>query len=198
MIELPRLPFDSSLQIGLKSNALDLTPSFGGPVQRASRLGDKWTLEGKVRPLTYAQAIGIVAKLVQASSQRVSYPFPQDGLTIGSPGSPQVNGGSQLGTSLIADGFTAGYAVQAGQFFNVVNADGSRHLHQVTTAVTANGSGQATLSIFPMLRASPADNATLDFATPVIQGWLQNPQGIAWNVTLALSVGLSVSIVEGQ
>lgn len=194
-LSIPSLPPGSTTTVAIQSNALDLKPTFGGPIQRASRLGDKWTIEVTCRPMNYTQAMTLTAVLVQGSSEKVIFDFPQPGLAIGNPGTPRVNGASQLGNSLIADGFTANYPIRQGQFFSIV-IGGIRYLHQARSAVTANASGQVTIPVYPLLRKSPADNDVLEFAQPKIEGWLK-AGGQNWTISLVRAVGVTFQISEG-
>lgn len=73
-----------------------------------------------------------------------------------------VNGAGQTGRTLNVDGLPNSTTVlTAGQFVTVGN-----QLLQLTANVTTNGTGQATLSFEPALRASPADNAVVEFKNP--------------------------------
>lgn len=99
-------------------------------------------------------------------------------------GTPLVNGASQTGTSLITDGWTAATTIKKGTVFtlasvNAVNpqnrtSTGSLQQFVVTADATADGSGNATLSIYPAITASgafqtvtgsPADNAAITLVT---------------------------------
>lgn len=196
-LALPPLPQGTQTTISVKSNSLDLSPTFGGPVQRASRLGDKWSITIDIRPMKYVQALGLTTILSQAAAEKVLMSWPQGDLQIGTPGTPLVNGANQLGNSLIADGFTANYPIRQGQYFSII-VNGVRYLHRARTAVTANASGQVTIPIFPMLRKSPTDNAVLEFADPKIEGWVQDAGKQAWTISLVQAVGTTFTIVEGQ
>lgn len=93
---------------------------------------------------------------------------PQHALTpVGTgAGTPLVNGASQTGSSLITDGWTPSSAIlKAGDYLHF-DAGGRRELKIVTADVTANGSGQATISIKPPIRTSPADNAAITVSSP--------------------------------
>lgn len=81
-------------------------------------------------------------------------------------GTPLVAGGSQIGSSLVTDGWTPSSAIlKAGDYFHF-DVSGTRELKIVTADVTANGSGQATIQFKPPIRRSPADNAALVTASP--------------------------------
>lgn len=70
-------------------------------------------------------------------------------------GTPLVNGANQTGQTLITDGWTPSTTdiLKAGDFIQV-----GQGLYKILTDTTSNGSGQATLDIFPRLRTSPSDN----------------------------------------
>jgi len=73
-----------------------------------------------------------------------------------------VNGANQTGRSINVDGLPNSTTVlTAGQFVTIGN-----QLLQLTANVTSNGTGQATLSFEPAIRAAPADNATVEFKNP--------------------------------
>ncbi len=74
----------------------------------------------------------------------------------------QVNGASQTGRTLATDGWPANSTpLTAGQYVTV-----NGELLILTADVTANGSGQATLSFEPALRRPPDDNATVEYKNP--------------------------------
>lgn len=83
------------------------------------------------------------------------------------PGTPLVKGASQTGASLLIDGAPANRAqyLLAGDLIQVT-CGGVVRLHEVLQDVATNGSGEATLDLWPNLRASPADNAPLTLETP--------------------------------
>lgn len=73
-----------------------------------------------------------------------------------------VNGAGQTGRSINVDGLPNSTTVLvAGQFVTIGN-----QLLQLTADVTSNGSGQATLTFEPSIRAAPADNAVVEFKNP--------------------------------
>lgn len=75
---------------------------------------------------------------------------------------PLVDGANQIGRSLVTDGWPVSTTVlYAGQFVTVGD-----QLLQLTSNITSNGSGQATISFEPAIRVSPADNAAIEFKNP--------------------------------
>ena len=78
------------------------------------------------------------------------------------PGTPVVNGASQTGNTLSIDGLPAsatGY-LKAGDYIQLGTGT-SAQLYKVLDDVDSNASGEADLTIWPDLRSSPADNATV-------------------------------------
>lgn len=175
------------------SNAAQTQPQIGGVRQRKVRLGSHFRAAGAFPPLTMAAGRSHSADILACETEVAQLLVQQPELVIGTPGTTLVNGAGQSGFSLVIDGASASYPFQKGQFFNVVTAS-RRYLHTVQAAVTASGGGAATLSIWPMLRVSPADNTVLDFATPVIEGWLEIGGG--WNVTPDWTVETEFDIEE--
>jgi hypothetical protein len=110
-------------------------------------------------------------------------------------GTPLVNGASQSGSTLITDGWTAAAAnrVKKGDVFTIagVNAvnpqnrvsTGSLQQFVVTADTSSDGSGNATIPIFPAITASgayqtvdaaPADNAAMTFMGTASTSYAQN------------------------
>lgn len=182
-IQLPSSHTWRSSEPGLIDFGAVMAPQQGGPAQKLNRLGNRFTIdvEGATVP-TESTGRLFASKLRQALTAGAIWPVPQDGLTIGSPGSPLVNGSSQTGSSLVLKGFTAGYTVRDGQFFSIVHA-GRRYLYAATADTAADGSGNMTLPINPMIRVSPSGNDVCEFATPYIEGYLSG-QIAKWKVRL--------------
>jgi len=77
-------------------------------------------------------------------------------------GTPVVNGASQTGNDLNIDGLPTsqnGY-LKAGDYIQL-GTSGSSRLYKVLEDVNTNSSGEATLNLWPDLRSSPADGATV-------------------------------------
>lgn len=73
-------------------------------------------------------------------------------------GTPKVNGASQTGNQIITDGWSNSITgiLLAGDYLQL-----GQRLYKVLQDVDSNGSGQATIDIFPRLVESPADNETV-------------------------------------
>lgn len=79
-----------------------------------------------------------------------------------STATPLVNGGSQTGRSIVTDGWPLSTTVLSAGMYVTIN----NQLLQLTADVVSNGSGQATISVAPAVRTSPADNAPIEFKNP--------------------------------
>lgn len=77
-------------------------------------------------------------------------------------GTPLVKGASQTGKELITDGWTTSQTgiLLAGDYIQIGTGTSTR-LHRLTQDANSDGSGNATLDIFPRLREAPADNAVI-------------------------------------
>ena len=121
-----------------------------------------WQIELAYGAMTRATFAPLWSFLVSRAGQSDSFTISMPGL--GTPqgtaaGSPLVNGGAQTGTSLITDGWSINSAIlKKGDFIEI---DGDPKVYMITADATSNGSGQATLSLFPALRRVPADNFTI-------------------------------------
>lgn len=72
-------------------------------------------------------------------------------------GTPLVNGASQTGQDLITDGWNLSEAVlKAGDYIQIDD-----NLYKVLEDVTSDGSGNATISLFPKVRTAHANNASI-------------------------------------
>lgn len=85
-------------------------------------------------------------------------------------------GGSQTGTTLNVDGFTAATGtVREGTRFTIASVSGT----YTVTADTAIASNAAALPITPALASSPADNAAITFGTAPTSDVIYAPEAVA-------------------
>lgn len=151
-----------SCRFGLQSNTQTFVSPLSGDTQRAELVGARWMATYTLTPYGENEAKLDEIKMFLLrlrGGANTFYAFdPDRRVAKGTPtGSPLVNGGSQTGTSLITDGWTASTVVlRPGDYFTVNN-----ELKKVVSNVTSDGSGNATITFEPPLRSSPADNAPL-------------------------------------
>lgn len=107
-------------------------------------------------------------------------------------GTPLVNGAGQTGQSLVTDGWSNSVTniLRRGDHVAIENS-----LYEITADVNSNGSGQATLSVWPALRGPHADNAAIDVTAP--QGIFRLLKPVESEVAEALIWdGLEFDVVE--
>lgn len=103
---------------------------------------------------------------------------------------PAVNGANQTGRTLVTDGWYPSTTVlYAGQYITVNN-----QLLQLTADVTSNTSGQATISFAPALRASPADNALIEYLNPY--ALMYSVDDITYSVEPGMVYNISLNLRE--
>lgn len=112
------------------------------------------------------------------------------------PGTPVVAGGSQTGGSLNIDGCptsATGY-LKAGDYIQLGTGATAR-LYKVLNDVNTNGSGAATLDIWPDLRSSPSDNATVTVTDCKGVFRLSNSDQ-DWNISQTQAYGITFGAME--
>jgi hypothetical protein len=193
-VTLPSSPAPASATVTPLDFGAVLEPGLGGPSQYIGRLGDRYEVAVQMPTMEAEVARVFISRLTQAKKSSLVIPFPQPGVAVGAEGAPRVNGAGQAGTALAIDGLPADKAVKEGWFFSVIVA-GRRFIHQIAADDVASGDGEVTLSIEPMLRVSPSDNAVVELAEPMIEGFVQG-DGTPWSIDVAAHYGLSFTVRE--
>ncbi len=100
----------------------------------------------------------------------------------------RTNGTDQTGRAIATDGWPNSTTVlQAGQFVTI-----NDQLLQVTSDVTSNGSGQATIAVEPPVRQPVADNSAVEYKNPFCKMYMtEEPNisvepGYVYNISLRL------------
>jgi len=150
-------------------NAVGISESpFTFKQQVVQHTGQRWEAEISVAPMIRSDAEQWVAFLVSLKGVLGTFLLgdPNGATAQGtcslSPGTPLVNGADQTGDSLTIDGAPAsitGY-LKAGDYIQL-GGGSSATLHKVLKDVTTNGSGQATLDLWPHIRTAPDNDATV-------------------------------------
>jgi hypothetical protein len=147
----------------LEENTMVIKESAYSKVRQVQNWGgERWRINVAVDPMDRANAQAWMAFL---SALRGGYgtflfgdPVMRAPLAGAPSGTPLVKGAGQVGYQLAIDGCTpSGLVLSAGDFFEVAN-----RIYRSEVDVTADGSGEATIDIWPHAR-SPLDNAPLVF-----------------------------------
>lgn len=138
---------------------------FTGQQQVYKHQGQWWEAEVSLPPMKRADAEQVIAFLLKMNGQYGTFLLGDKAnpATRGvGTGTPLVNGASQTGDELITDGWTADTTgiLKAGDWIQLGSGSSTR-LYKVLDDVDSDGSGNATINIFPSLRSSPSDNATI-------------------------------------
>lgn len=173
-----------------------LSPFLGGPEQRINRVGTRFGIRVTYPPLDAAtDGMLFVARLMRAKLDRLVMRWPLDGFDPGSPGNPKVGAATAGGSVLPLKGLSAGYAVREGQWFSIVHA-GRRYLHLFVANGVADGSGNLSALIFPMLRTALSVDDVIEIAQPMIEGHVLPGDELKWQASLSRRLSLSFSVVE--
>ncbi len=167
---------------------------FTGQQQIQQHTGQWWETEVALRPMKREDAEAWVAFLLSLFG-------PVGTFLMGDPagvtargiatGTPLVNGASQTGNSLITDGWTISTTgiLKAGDYLQLGTGTTTR-LYKVMQDVNSDGTGNATLDIWPRLRESPADNAAIMVSNCVGAFRLDHPETDI-DIDTAMIYGLS-------
>lgn len=146
--------------------------------------GQCWSGSVVLPRMTRAQAEPWIAKLVSLNGVEGSFlagdsanKLPRGVAT----GTPLVKGGGQTGYDLITDGWTSGVTgiLKAGDWVQL-GSGSSAKLYKNIVDVNSNGSGEATLTLWPRITSAPADNAALVISSPM--GKFMLAQDVEWNI----------------
>jgi hypothetical protein len=169
--------------------------ALGADLQRINRMGTRFGATVPMPPCdAAAEGRVLVSRLVRGTQEGLRLALPLLGFEPGSTGLIVVDGAGQAGSTLAIKDATPGYAFKEGQWFN--HFDGERYkLYQLAGDMEADGSGQAELPIFPMLRAEPGDEDLLVFGAPVIEGLVVDERP-SWEASLAHHIALTFTLEE--
>jgi hypothetical protein len=169
-VTLPGLHRSTEFTIREISRDREMSPILGGDEALIQRPGTKHEIVVTIPAIASAGCgPALVAALALGKSAGAVMPIPEPKVQIMPYGAPRVNGGGQLGSSLVIDGLTPGVIVPAGKWLSVIVSN-RRYAYYTTAEVVADSGGNATLPIYPMIRGSAADNAVVELAAPMIEG----------------------------
>ena len=199
----------TSVQFGLRSNTQVFSSPFSSSVQTVRMPGAAWFGTANFDDLEEAEARELIAFLMEMDGMQGRFYFgdlskmtPRGAAT----GIARVRGGSQTGNAINVDGLSGSTSnvFLPGDYIAFDTTQG-RELHMVTQSANTNSSGQATLSISPSIRTSPANDAIVTIGSSITSGIgntdlscvmrLQADQS-SWSVRAPIVSSIRVSFVE--
>ena len=192
---LPSSPKPRSAQVNAVSNVGVSTSEFSFVTQKQVHSGQRFEITLEYPPMTSAEAGAWTAFLLKMNGQEgtvyVEDPDRQTAEGVAT-GTPLVNGASQTGNELVTDGWTisttdilkAGDLIQIGDYMYLNLSD-----------VNSDGSGNATLDIWPNLRSSPADNAAITVSNCKTLMRLAS-NSAQWTTDNMKNYGITISFIE--
>jgi len=164
-IFMPTAPGFRASRFGLETHTRRFESDFTRYQQRQLLAGSRWRANFTLPRMKQQQAAEWQAFLLLLDGGvNTLYAYDPDrriprGIATGTP---LVKGASQTGSSLLIDGATASITnwLMVGDYFSV-----NGEFKMVTSNITTNGSGEATISFKPALRSAPADNTAILLGT---------------------------------
>lgn len=149
-----------------------------------------WEMDVQLPPMIRADAEAWISTLVSLNGREGTFLFGPPGAasTRGTATAVTVSGGSQTGRTLTV---SSNGTLKAGDYFQLSSGATTR-LHKILADAA---SGTPTLEIWPALRASPANGATVTIASPLGR-WRLAANQTDWSINEALHYGLSFACVE--
>lgn len=183
-----------SLKLGRKS--FSLRSPFTGKRQLINTTYALWSFKGTFSKADKVFAGQLRAFMTQLEGQSNAFRLPLPEYAAPSTGyvgaAGLVNGASQVGNSLITDGWTASAAIfKRGDYFNI-----NDELKLITADVSANGSGQATLLFEPSIRVSPADNLALGVSNPTVLLVSNEDDSANWDLAPPILYNFELDCIE--
>ena len=172
---------------------------FTGQQQVYRHQGQWWEAEVTLPPMKRSDAEQVIAFLLKMNGQYGTFllgDFSSAAPRGVGTGTPLVNGASQTGDELVTDGWTADTTgiLKAGDWIQLGFGSTTR-LHKVLDDVDSDGSGNATINIFPSLRESPADDAVVTVANTKGR-WRLSSNETEYSLDNASIYGITFACVE--
>lgn len=182
MITLPAGLVPNSARVAQVDFGFVQRPALGGALSRINRPGNRWQIELGWPTMPADDARTLVRRLSAAVTEGLRVVLPLQGVSQGDPGTAiVVNGSGAAGTALPLRGLVPNVAIKEGWWLTAIDSAGVHYLHQVAAPAVANGSGQVTLAITPMLRAPLVDGNTVLLAKPLVEGVITDQ--IGWELS---------------
>lgn len=188
-----------SMTIRAKSTVGVSASPFTGQQQVFQHQGQWWEAEVSMPPMAREDAEVLISFLLKMNGRYGTFllgdPLASEPMGVAS-GTPVVNGADQTGNELVTDGWSTSVTniLKAGDWIQLGSGSASR-LHKVIESVNSDSGGNATLTIWPNLRSSPSDNATITVISPKGQ-WRLSSNEMPYSVDEASIFGITFACVE--
>ena len=196
-INMPALPIAQPRKVTIRTiSAVGVHVSpFTFQRQAVVRQGQLLELIVGLAPMKRDHAEEWISSLLKLNGSEGTFNFgdPANKTPRGlAQGTPKVNGASQTGNTLATDGWMPKKEniLRAGDWFQV-----GTNIYKVINDAASDGSGQATLDIWPKLRSSPSDDATIVLNSPKGIFRLAGNQS-SWDIDEAKFYGINFAAVE--
>lgn len=199
-LSAPASPQPNALKMRAKNIVGAVSSPFTQQTQIVEFPGEWWELQVAFPPMKRANAEAWVTFLISLRGLSgtflygdPSYPGPAGVAT----GTPLVNATNAAGNkTLVTKGWTPSITgiLKAGDLLQIGSGTTQR-LYKVLKDVNSDGSGNATLDIFPRLREQLSDGASITLTSPKGCFRLSSNQR-EWDTDVARFVGLSFDAVE--
>ncbi len=206
ILSLPSSPGFASSEFRLLSNTRSFTSAEDGSTETEEKSGSHWLWEAMLPVMAEANGRIWTAFFVSldGTAGRFYAGDPAGATSRGSAsdptGTPIVKGASQTGKSLITDGWGLNETnvLLKGDYIAFDLPSTGRSLHQVTADASSDGvgTGEATLTIHPALRESPANNATIIVDDTTCVMMLLDDNQARWSVDTAGFYHIAFTAIE--
>lgn len=181
--------------VGLTPNNQIFNSILTGETQTAELTGDKWNAQP-----SFSNRYGVEAKTLQAfifGLGGVRGTFNYSPFSIDQQGTMSglgvVDGAGQTGSTLN----TKGWDINQVDLFKVGDyLSFNGELKLITADVSSDGAGNASISITPPIRVSPADNNAIETTKPFFVGRLEDDDQARVSVSSPIIYNATFSIVE--
>lgn len=172
---------------------------FTGQQQVHKHQGQWWEFNMKLPPMKEVVAQEWITFLMKLNGRYGTFLLPAQDRKVAlgfATGTPLVNGALQTGNTLITDGWTPSTTdiLKAGDYFQL-GADDSARLFRVLDDVDSDGSGNATITFWPNMRSSPANNAAITVIRPAGVFRLAT-NDVQWEKSALALYGLTLAATE--
>lgn len=200
-LDHPTTPAFRSLRWGVRDVVATTRSPFTLQQEVQEFAGDSWSCQVSLPPMSRIDADRWIAWLLALRGQSGTFHLgdptatPPKGTV---PGAPVVAGTQAAGARTLAtSGWTAARTgiLLAGDLIQI-GTGATRRMHRILTDANSDGSGLATLDIWPALRREGAPNATAIVVTNCKATFRLASNDREWDVGEARFYGLGFSAVE--